>query len=217
MEMKRGMEGRESSMVKDRSILKPENAIAGSKRRCKVLIACEIFAHEVQAVLPPDEDFEIVWLEAALHASPARLEEALHTALSKSKAQEADVRILFGSGCHPTLCDLAREHGAALSPVKNCIEAFCGERTRELEANRTMIMTPGWVRAWPSIMTALGWNEIDVRMNLGRYDRILLLEPNIDPLTEEEILAFFDLTQVPLELQPLDLGHFRAFLAEALR
>lgn len=158
-----------------------------------------------------------MWLEAALHASPARLEEALRAVLSESKAQGADVRMLFGSGCHPDVCDMAREHGSSLSPVKNCIEAFCGERTKDLEANRTMIMTPGWVRAWPSIMSTLGWNEVDVRMNLGRYDKILLLEPGIDPLTEEEILSFFDLTQVPLDVQPLDLSHFKTILAQALR
>jgi hypothetical protein len=100
--------------------------------------------------------------------------------------------------------------------VRNCIEAFCGDLAKELEANRTMVMTPGWVRAWPGIMNTLGWNEVDVRINLGRYDRILLLEPGIDPLTEEEILRFFDLTQVPVDVQPLGLEHFRNVLAGAL-
>jgi hypothetical protein len=32
----------------------------------------------------------------------------------------------------------------------------------------------------------------------------------------EEILEFDDLTQVPIEIQPIDLDHFRAKLIESL-
>jgi hypothetical protein len=78
-------------------------------------------------------------------------------------------------------------------------------------------MTPGWIRAWPGIMAALGWDAVDVRINLGRYNRILLLEPGINPLTDEEILAFFDLTQVPVDIELLELQHFRQVLAEVLQ
>ena len=38
-----------------------------------------------------------------------------------------------------------------------------------------------------------------------------------EPGTNEEILDFFDLTQVPLEVVPLDLGFFRKILAEILQ
>lgn len=79
-----------------------------------------------------------------------------------------------------------------------------------------MIMTPGWVRAWPSIMKGLGWDEVDVRTNLGRYERILLVDPGLDPLTEEEIIDFFDLTQVPIECEPLDLQHFKNVVASLI-
>jgi hypothetical protein len=46
---------------------------------------------------------------------------------------------------------------------------------------------------------------------------VAALEPGINPLSEEEILSFFDLTQVPLDVQPLDLSHFKTILVEALR
>jgi hypothetical protein len=39
------------------------------------------------------------------------------------------------------------------------------------------------------------------KWNLGRYDRILLLDPGIDPLSDEEILMFFDLTRIPIEIE----------------
>ncbi len=43
-----------------------------------------------------------------------------------------------------------------IAPVKNCLEAFCGENVEKFEENRTMFMTPGWIRAWPSIMKSMG-------------------------------------------------------------
>lgn len=96
------------------------------------------------------------------------------------------------------------------------IEAFLGPHKKDLEKNHTMIMTPGWVRAWPEIMKALGWDEVDVRMNLGRYERILLLDCGAHPLSDEEILWFFDLAQIPIEIEPLDLGHFKKMLKQLL-
>ena len=66
-------------------------------------------------------------------------------------------------------------------------------------------------------MEALGWDEVDVRINLGRYDRILLLDSGIDPITNDEILMFFDLAQVPIDIEPLQLDHFKCILNEILR
>jgi hypothetical protein len=39
--------------------------------------------------------------------------------------------------------------------------------------------------------------QVDVRTNLGRYDRILLLDPGIIPIKDEEILAFMIWFSVP--------------------
>jgi hypothetical protein len=182
----------------------------------KVIIACRVFYDELQQCLPPESDTEVIWIDAALHADLDRLEQELETVLAEAGAAPAEVQMLLGVGCHPDMVRLAQAHGAKISPVKNCLEAFVGQKLGELEKDGTMIMTPGWVRAWPGIMAALGWDAVDVRMNLGRYNRILLLEPGINPLTDEEILTFFDLTQVPIDIQVLELQHFRNTLAALL-
>ncbi|MGW8221269.1 MAG: DUF1638 domain-containing protein [Syntrophobacteria bacterium] len=186
-------------------------------KKRKILIACNVFEKELRACLPNEGEPEIIWIDAGLHADLPRLEEQLTKALEKSQGRAAEVQVFFGSGCHPDICRLARRFSAGIAPVKNCIEAFCGENAKKLEENRTMIMTPGWVRAWPRIMEALGWDEVDVRINLGRYDRILLLDAGVDPLSEEEILSFFDLVQVPIEIDSLNLDHFKCTLAAVLR
>jgi hypothetical protein len=186
-------------------------------KKRKILIACNVFEKELQACLQAEDNPEIILIDAGLHADLPRLEKELTGTLENSTTDGVDVQVFFGSDCHPEICRLAREYGAGIAPVRNCIEAFCGEKTKQLEANRTMIMTPGWIRAWPSIMKAMGWDNVDVRINLGRYDRILLLDPGMDSLTEEEILTFFDLVQVPIKIEPLNLDHFRCTLAKVLR
>ncbi len=178
----------------------------------RILIACRIFEDELLHLLPQEAEMSVIWLDAALHANLERLERELSRAFPQAVAEGAEVQLLFGVGCHPDIRELAQKFGAKISPVKNCLEAFVGQRQTELEKDRTLLMTPGWVRAWPEIMRALGWDQMDVRLNLGRYNRILLLEPGVNPLSDEEILAFFDLTQVPIDTQPLDLRNFQQLI-----
>ncbi len=181
-----------------------------------VLIACKVLEKELCQSLPDNADIEIVWLEAGLHASLPRLEEALGEAIDKAKPPERKVSLLYGQGCHPEISSFLEKYGVAAFPVKNCIEALLGKDAPEVKDTKTMIMTPGWVRAWPAMMDALGWNEVDVRINLGRYERILIVDAGIEPLTDEETLSFFDLVQVPLETRKIDLALFRGLLSELL-
>ncbi|MGD0663072.1 MAG: DUF1638 domain-containing protein [Syntrophorhabdales bacterium] len=181
-----------------------------------VLIACKVLEKEIVHSLPPDADVEVLWLDAGLHASLPRLEEALKGALDRAKPSERKTCLLYGQGCHPEIEPLLEDLGAAAFPVKNCIEALLGKEAPEIKDTKTMIMTPGWVRAWPSMMEALGWNEVDARINLGRYERILVIDAGLDPLTDEETLWFFDLVQVSLEIRKIDLAAFRDLLSHLL-
>jgi hypothetical protein len=68
----------------------------------------------------------------------------------------------------------------------------------------------GDLENWRKIFVeGLKWDEIDARQNFGYYDRILLLDTGITPVDDEKILEFFDYTQVPVEILPIDLEHFR--------
>lgn len=139
----------------------------------------------------------------------------MNQALKDAATEGTNARVLFGNGCHPDMCQIINNHSGKILGAKNCLEAFCDESIDELEQNRTMIITPGWVRFFPNMMAA-GWDEVDIRQNFGRYDRFLLMDTGINPLSEEEILEFYDLTQVPVEIQQIGLDHFRAKLSEVL-
>lgn len=184
----------------------------------KSLIACKIFEHELNKVLSPDTNVTIHWIDAALHADPDCMKKELTDAIAAAENDRVDdICFLFGNGCHPDICEITKSCGAQLPSVKNCIQAIIGpERTKQLEANRTMLITPGWITAWSGIMAGLGWDEVDVRINLGRYDRILLLDPGIVPINDEKILSFYDLVQVPIEIEGVELTYFRNLIGRIL-
>ena len=186
------------------------------------LIACKIFEEELTHFLRNNPDLaglEVIWIDAGLHNDLALLEKELTTAMDRAKALGGgEVKLLFGHGCLPGLAELAAERGVTLSPVKNCIAAFLAEgEIARIEQNKTMIMTPAWVRIWPDSMRRVsGWDEVDFRINLGRYERILVLDPGINPLGDEEIMAFFDLTQVVIEVESVGLARLEETLGALL-
>lgn len=185
----------------------------------KLLIACKIFEHELNHVISSNSNVEIHWIDAALHADAHRMKAALTKAMAetKHKSMHNDICFLFGNGCHPDMDDITQGCCAYMPPVKNCIQAFIGpEKTKTLEENRTMVISPGWIAAWPGIMEGLGWDEVDVRINLGRYDRILLLDSGLVPINDEELLAFYDLVQVPIEIEPVELTYFRKLIGQMI-
>lgn len=165
---------------------------------------------------------EIIWLESGLDNNLEMLEAKLDEVISANSGAGTDLRLLFGRACLPHMVEFAQARGVTTLAAKNCISAMIGdERKLDLEKDKTMVVTPAWVRQmWldpNGVKSILGWTETDFRINLGRYDRILILDTGLNPLTEDEILEAFDLIQVPLDFQPCDLDHFRenltAFLA----
>ncbi len=183
----------------------------------KNLIACGIFKTELEAVLTEKAGLVVNWIDAALHAVPDKMEEELNSVITGLQGTNNDIRFLFGNGCHPDICSIAGKCGVDLFAEKNCIHAFLGvAQTKELEKSRTMIISPGWLEAWQGINEGLGWDEVDVRINMGRYDRILILDPGIAPISDESIIEFYDLVQVPVEIMEITLDNFRSFVSKTI-
>lgn len=101
-----------------------------------------------------------------------------------------DARVLFGEACHPDMCKKINDQDAKILGAKNCAQALYQEDIQELEKNRTIVMTPGWLRLFPIMMAERGTDEVDVRQEFGRYDRILVLDTGINLLSMMQYLNF---------------------------
>ena len=77
-------------------------------------------------------------------------------------------------------------------------------------------MTTAWIEMIYKSIADGYWTVDDARINLGRYDRIILLDSGLEPLDDEMILEFFELTQVPIEIVPVSLDHFKQVVAQLL-
>ncbi|MDR2340561.1 MAG: DUF1638 domain-containing protein [Deltaproteobacteria bacterium] len=184
----------------------------------RTLIACNIFEDEMNDVLGRHKEFDVdtIWIGAGLHNDLNMMEGRLGEALGKVTDGDGGVRIMLGHGCMPGLKELADGKGFPVLPFKNCLGALIGEdRLTELERDRTMVITPAWIRktwfAEDGIRAMLGWDDTDFRMNFGRYDRLLVLDFGLNPLTDEETLEAFSVIEVPIETEAMDLAHFERF------
>ncbi|MDR0355317.1 MAG: DUF1638 domain-containing protein [Deltaproteobacteria bacterium] len=185
-------------------------------------IGCDVFREELESILARRPEIKATgrWIKAGLHNDLGILEKRLREAIDEQKGAE-DLRLFIGFGCLPQLPEMASKEGFPLLKVKNCMEALLGpKRLAELEQNRTMVITPSWLRktwfAEDGIRAMLGWDDVDFRQNFGRYDRILVLDPGLDPLSDMEILEAFEVIQVPIEVEPLPLEHFEEFAVQFL-
>ncbi len=180
------------------------------------LISCGIFADELKAVLRKHGITRaITWIEAALHTDLPRLESQIIRSLSSPHIKNRQPCLFFGSGCLSGFC--SRGLDVETLPASDCIEAFIGsEEKLKFESQGCFILTPGWVRSWHSMMASLGWDAAEVRINLGRYEKILVFDARINPLSDEEIINFFDLTGLFVDVARLDFDHFESMVHDLL-
>jgi hypothetical protein len=183
----------------------------------RALVACDIFSDELQAVFSPDwGEIEIVWLPVALHTNIPLLEGELEQTLTSLKSRGFDdLRVMYGA-CSPSIDVILGKNGAARPVHRNCMDIFLGPEIAVAESEGAIALTPGWIRAWPSIMAAMGWEDVDVRMNLGRYTRALVYDAGINPLTDDEILWFFDISELYVDIRPMNLEHLKHTLVSLL-
>lgn len=165
------------------------------KKSFTTIVACEVLVPELQAALAPWPRVRVISLPAALHTDMNRLERELDHLLSTLRLEDCvDLHILYGKACSPSLDQVVKKHGAVSIEADNCLDAFLGPLKKEVEAENAFVLTPGWIRAWPAIMKSMEWDEVDSRINLGRYDKAVLFDAGIQSPTEEEILWFFDVS-----------------------
>ena len=188
-----------------------------------IWVGCGIFQEEVEYILAQEGlSADIRWQEPGLHHDIELLQSTLEQEVEGIRDGDATgkVGLLFGGWCLPDMKDVAQRLNVPILGTRNCLSALVGdEELKKLEENRTMVASPGWVRKmWLGrVGTTLGWTVDDYRIQFGRYDRILVLDPGISPLSDEEIITCFDLVQVPLEVQPCGLEHFRELLMGVLK
>jgi Protein of unknown function (DUF1638) len=185
------------------------------------LIACPIFRKELESVLAElNLSPRINYMHYTIHNNPLKMEEQLQEGVDNASKTGGEVRFLVGKHCKGKrdIAEVVKECGGKIPQARNCIDMLIGdEPTKELQQNRTSLMTPAWIRMINQSIQEGQWSVADARLNLGWYNKILILDTGVDPLSDEQIMEFYDLTQVEIDILPVDLQHFKGLLQELLQ
>lgn len=179
------------------------------------ILACGIMRHELEFLLK-ERNVETGYIDAALHIDENRLADALTGALEESGG---DVPVVIGAHCHTDMERIITAHNSRLINAASCIEMLLGgeEKARLDAESNTFYLTSGWLEQWRAIfIDGQKWDAVDARQNFGYYDRILLLDTGVIPIDDEKILEFYEYTQVPIEIMPVDLRHLNKLLGELI-
>ena len=112
------------------------------------LIYCPIFAKELAAVLPElSADPALHLMNYKVHLSSRDMEQELARFIQVARQDGGAISLLVGQECQAQqpIGHIAERCCGTLPSEQNCIDIFLGqERARDLQKNRTTIMTPGW-------------------------------------------------------------------------
>jgi len=183
------------------------------------IISCGIFEKEIEALRDQmGFSFQAHYLEAGLHVDFDDLKGALEAELALCRNEGCEGIIVAYGQCHPRIGDILKPYHAALIDCQNCVDAFITRKGMEDKAKEGLFfyLSPGWLDAWREIFRRLNWGQEEARMQMGAFKGSIYLDTLKDAAQrEEELLAFFDFTNLPFEIMPVDLGHFKSLIVKA--
>jgi hypothetical protein len=183
------------------------------------IIACGIFEKEIEALRSElGFPFEAHYLGAGLHVDFDDLKMALVAELEKCQADGSEGTIVVYGQCHPKIEEILRPYPATLAACQYCVDAFITRKGVEEKAKEGLFfyLSPGWLDAWKDIFWRLNWGPEEARMQMGSFRGSVYMDTLKDAAArEEELLEFFDFTNLPFEIMPIDLGHFKSLIVKA--
>ncbi len=180
-------------------------------KQAVIFISCGIFKEELEYLLREKGlDWNILYLEAALHVNFDRLKTALVEALDQNHKEGAELKVLYGH-CHPQIMEILERYDAKKIDAGNCLEAMVGaeEIMRLNQEGTAFFLSVGWVNNWEK-MFALGRKDFnfDFKTMFDGYQRIIVFDTGIIPIDEEKVERFSKFTKLPVERKPITLDHF---------
>ncbi|MDM7935592.1 MAG: DUF1638 domain-containing protein [Methanothrix sp.] len=181
------------------------------------ILACGVFEREIESLRGGlGFPFEAHYLDAGLHVDFDELGDELRSGLDLCSGYDGTV-VVYGQ-CHPRISEILEPYCASLLDCQNCVDALITRETVEAKASEGLYfyLSPGWLDAWQDVFERLGWDQTEARLQMGSFRGAIYMDTMKDAATRhEELLGFFDFTNLPFEVMPVDLDHFRSLIIDA--
>ncbi|MCP3924234.1 MAG: DUF1638 domain-containing protein [Desulfobacterales bacterium] len=178
------------------------------------LVACPIFKEELKSLSFDESNIKIILMDYTIHNDAKKMQSELTNTLNINNGTHGRNSLLVGAECYceTSIVKIAGNYKAQYPNEKNCIEILLGkDKTKEKQKNRTSIITQGWVRMMNKF-SEQNVNAENIRIMMGWFDQLLYIDSGVASLTDEEIINFYDLVQVPIEIEKYNLDHFQEVL-----
>lgn len=176
--------------------------------RAVIFISCGIFQEELEYLIRQKGlDWNVIFLEAALHVNFDDLKSALESALREHGRTGAVLKVVYGH-CHPEMAEIMEQYGAERIEAGNCLEAMVGaeEIMRLNEEGTAFFLSAGWVNNWEKMFEA-GEKDfnLDFKTMFDSYRRIVVFDTGIIPIDEDKVQAFSRFTSLPVVRKKITL------------
>lgn len=184
------------------------------------IIACGIFKDEIERVSADlGFPFRTRYLGPGLHVNFDELKDALNEELKRVSSDGSQGIIVAYGQCHPRIDEILKPYPAVLVDCQNCVDAFITRKAMEDKAREGLFfyLSPGWLAAWRDIFNRLGWDPEIARLQMGSFKGSIYIDTLKDAASrEEELLEFFDFTNLPFTIMPVELDHFKSLIVKAM-
>ena len=185
------------------------------------IIACGIFKDEIERLRADlGFPFKARYLGPGLHVDFDELKDALEEELKRASSDGSQGIIVAYGQCHPKMDAILKPYHAALMDCQNCVDAFISRQAVEKKAREGLFfyLSPGWLDAWKDIFKRLGWDPEIARLHMGSFKGSVYIDTMKDAQErEEELLEFFDFTNLPFTIMPMQLDHFKSLIIKAIK
>ena len=185
------------------------------------IIACGIFKDEIERLSADlGFPFKARYLGPGLHVDFDELKDALEEELKRASSDSSQGIIVAYGQCHPKIDEILKPYHAALMDCQNCVDAFISRQAVEKKAREGLFfyLSPGWLDAWKDIFKRLGWDPEIARLHMGSFKGSVYIDTMKDAQErEEELLEFFDFTNLPFTIMPMELDHFKSLIIKAIK
>ena len=185
------------------------------------IIACGIFKDEIERLSADlGFPFKARYLGPGLHVDFDELKDALEEELKRASSDGSQGIIVAYGQCHPKIDEILKPYHAALMDCQNCVDAFISRQAVEKKAREGLFfyLSPGWLDAWKDIFKRLGWDPEIARLHMGSFKGSVYIDTMKDAQErEEELLEFFDFTNLPFTIMPMELDHFKSLIIKAIK